>query len=273
MLHRTGPSGGNRSVPALELPSVAINVVRVLEEDPELAASLDEAERAIATQHLVAAEIRIGKGVWEADHPLGGNRADLGFLVLDGLLVRETVVGRHTTAELLGNGDLLRPWDQVDETPEAPVTARHQWRVLQPTRLAVLDARFATLCSRLPSITAELLSRTLRRSRLLGLLLALSAMPRLDARLLALMWHLADRWGKVGPDGVHVPLRLTHATLAQLVGAQRPSVTSALQNLEGRGLISRLPEGGGWLLLGDPPGDPEKALADLEAGARFTRTS
>ena len=240
---------------------VAINVVRVLDEDPGLASSLDDGDRAIAAQHLVAAEFRIPRGPWHPDHPLGQSTADLGFLVLDGLLVRETVIGRHTTAELLGSGDLLRPWDHSEDAPDAPIDAHNAWRVLQPTRLAVLDARFAALCSRLPSITAELLSRTLRRSRLLGLLLALSAMPRLDARLLALLWHLADRWGTVGPDGTHVPLRLTHATLAQLVGAQRPSVTSALRTLEERGLLRRLPEGGGWLLFGEPPGDPEQALA------------
>ena len=240
---------------------MAINVVRVLEEDPGLGATLDDAERAVATQHLVAAEMRVARGVWEPTHPLGQSRADLGYLVLDGLLVRETMIGRHTTAELLGAGDLLRPWDQAEAAPDAPIETRNAWRVLQPARMAILDARFATLCSRLPPITAELLGRTLRRSRLLGLLLALSAMPRLDARLLALLWHLADRWGTVGPKGTHVPLRLTHATLAQLVGAQRPSVTSALRALEDRGLLSRVPHGGGFLLLGDPPGDPEQALA------------
>jgi CRP/FNR family cyclic AMP-dependent transcriptional regulator len=244
---------------------VAINVVRVLEEDPGLGASLDDAERAVATQHLVAAELRVARGLWEPTHPLGHSRADLGYLVLDGLLVRETTLGRHTTAELLGAGDLVRPWDQSESAPDAPIETHAAWRVLQPARLAILDARFAALCSRLPPITAELLARTLRRSRLLGLLLALSAMPRLDARLLALLWHLADRWGTVGPNGTHVPLRLTHATLAQLVGAQRPSVTSALRSLEERGLLSRVPHGGGFLLLGGPPGDPEQALAAAEA--------
>jgi CRP/FNR family cyclic AMP-dependent transcriptional regulator len=240
---------------------VAINVVRVLDEDPGLATSLDDAERAIAAQHLVAAEVRVPRGPWAPDHPLGQSRSDLGFLVLDGLLVRETVIGRHTTAELLGAGDLLRPWDQSDDTADAPIDTASSWRVLQPLRLAVLDARFAALCSRIPSLTAELLSRTLRRSRLLAVLLALSAMPRLDARLLALLWHLADRWGTVGPEGTHVPLRLTHATLAQLVGAQRPSVTSALRGLEQRGLLARVADGGGWLLYGEPPGDAEQALA------------
>jgi CRP-like cAMP-binding protein len=240
---------------------LAPNVVHVLEEDPQLASALDEAEHAVAARHLVAAELRLPRGPWKADHPLGGSPGDLGFLILDGFLVRETVVGRHSTAELLGQGDLLRPWDHAEDAGGAPVDAESAWRVLQPARLAVLDARFAALCTRLPTLTAELLSRTLRRSRLLGMLLALSAMPRLDARLLALLWHLADRWGTVGPDGTTVPLKLTHATLAQLVGAQRPSVTSALRTLEERHLVRRLPEGGGWLLLGDPPGDPEQALA------------
>jgi CRP/FNR family transcriptional regulator, cyclic AMP receptor protein len=177
-------------------------------------------------------------------------------------MVRETAVGRHTTGELLGQGDLLRPWDHPEDAPDAPVEAANAWRVLQPARLAVLDARFAALCGRLPTVTAELMSRTLRRSRLLGMLLALSAMPRLDARLLALLWHLADRWGTVGRDGTTVPLRLTHATLAQLVGAQRPSVTSALRGLERRGMLSRVPDG--WLLHGDPPGDAEQALDGAE---------
>ena len=245
---------------------MAITVVRVLEEDPGLAASLDDAERAVAAQHLIAAEMKVPRGPWTGAHSLGQTRGDLGFLVLDGLIVRETVIGRHTTAELLGAGDLLRPWDQQgEEGPEAPIETRHAWRILQPARFAVLDARFAALCSRLPPVTAELLSRTLRRSRLLSLLLGLSAMPRLDARLLALLWHLADRWGTVRPEGTLVPLRLTHATLAQLVGAQRPSVTSALTSLEQRGLLSKLPHGGGWLLLGDPPGDPEQALAQHDS--------
>lgn len=236
------------------------NVVLVLKEDPQLAAALDPSEFAVAAQHLAAAELRVPRGSWTPDHPLGSHPGDLGFLVLDGLMVRETLIGRHTTGELLGTGDVLRPWDHAEDASGAPVEAANAWRVLQPTRLAVLDARFAALCGRLPSLTSELMSRTLRRSRLLSVSLALSAMPRLDARLLALLWHLADRWGSVGPDGTVVPLRLTHATLAQLVGAQRPSVTSALRTLERRGLVRRIPDG--WLLLGDPPGDVERALDD-----------
>ncbi len=239
---------------------MAPRVVHVLDEDPALCDGLGDADRSLATQHLVAAELRVPVGDWLPDHPLGDASGDLGFLVLDGLLTRDTRIGRHEIAELLGSGDLLRPWDHV-EGEDSPIAWRHHWRVLEPTRLAVLDARFGAIAGRFPVITARLISRTLQRSRLAGLMLAVSAMPRLDERLLTVMWALADRWGRVGPEGTTVPLPLTHATIARLVGAKRPSVTSALKVLEERGFLARPVSGPGWVLLGDPPGEAGRALA------------
>ncbi|MGZ6696318.1 MAG: helix-turn-helix domain-containing protein, partial [Solirubrobacteraceae bacterium] len=51
-------------------------------------------------------------------------------------------------------------------------------------------------------------------------------------------------------EGVRLPLALPHRTLATLVGARRPSVTTALSGLARDGLVERTPEG--WLLHGDP---------------------
>lgn len=241
------------------MPAVPPAVVHVLAEDRGLGAHLPPEELPAATQHLVAAELRLPEGAWNPTGVLGTATGDLGFLVVDGLVSREVRVGRHACAELLGTADVLRPWD-LDDGRQAPVRHETSWRVLQPARLAVLDARFASLAGRFPPLVAELMSRVLRRSRDLSLLLAIAAMPRLDARLLAALWHLADRWGHVGPDGTLLPVRLTHETLAGLVGAQRPSVTTALRTLERSGALRRDP-GGGWLLLGDPPGDAEQAVA------------
>ena len=70
--------------------------------------------------------------------------------------------------------------------------------------------------------------------------------------MLAALWNLADRWGRVGPDGVRIPLRLTHDALAELVGARRPSVSNAMGRLRRRGLISDHAEGG-WVLHASPP--------------------
>lgn len=234
-------------------------LVHVVAEDRRLGAPLAPDELAGATQHLVAAELRLPEGPWAVEHSLGAASGDLGFLVLEGLLSREVRVGRHACAELLGPGDVLRPWDE-NEGGGAPVRHESAWRVLQAARLAVLDARFASLAGRFPPIVSELMSRTLRRSRDLAVLLAIAGMPRLDARLLAALWHLADRWGHVGPEGTLLPVRLTHETLAGLVGAQRPSVTTALRTLERLGALQRDARGG-WLLLGDPPGDAERAVA------------
>ncbi|MDQ3740859.1 MAG: hypothetical protein M3389_07930, partial [Actinomycetota bacterium] len=163
-------------------------VVHVLAEDRRLGAHLPPDELPAATQQLVAAEVRLPEGPWEAEHALGSSPGDLGFLVVEGMLSRDLKVGRHGCAELLGPSDVLRPWD-VDDGSAAPVRHDSSWRVHQPARLAVLDARFAALAGRFPPLVAELLSRTLRRSRELAVLLAISAMPRLDARLLAALWH------------------------------------------------------------------------------------
>ena len=245
------------------MPAVPPAVVHVLAEDRRLAAQLSQEDLAGATQHLVAAEVRVPDGPWRPQHPLGAAPGDLGFLIVDGLLSRDVRVGRHGCADLLGPGDVLRPWD-IEDGGAAPLRHEFAWRVLQPARLAVLDARFTALAGRFPPLIAELMSRTLRRTRDLVVLLAIAGMPRLDARLLAALWHLADRWGHVGHDGTLLPLRLTHETLAGLVGAQRPSVTTALRALERRGALRR-DAGGGWLLLGDPPGDAERAV--LEAAS------
>ena len=252
------------------VPAVPQAVIHVLAEDRRLAAQLPPGDLAAAKQHLVAGELRLPEGPWRPEHPLGAAAGDLGFLVVDGLLSRDVRVGRHACADLLGAGDVLRPWDAAEDGIAAPVRHEFAWRVIQPARLAVLDARFAALAGRFPPLVAELMSRALRRSRDLAVLLAIAGMPRLDARLLAALWHLADRWGHVGPEGTLLPVRLTHETLAGLVGAQRPSVTTALRALERRGALRR-DAAAGWLLLGDPPGDAERALSDRTEPARFAR--
>jgi DNA-binding GntR family transcriptional regulator len=63
---------------------------------------------------------------------------------------------------------------------------------------------------------------------------------------------LAERWGRVTPEGVVVPLPLGHQRLADLVGASRQSVTTAMGGLTRDGAISRR-DNGDWVLHGEPP--------------------
>jgi CRP-like cAMP-binding protein len=98
-----------------------------------------------------------------------------------------------------------------------------------------------------------MLARAVRRARNLAVNMAIVHQARVDVRLHMLFWQLASRFGRVRGDGVIVPLRLTHALLAELVAARRPTVTSALSALAREGRIRALEDG--WLLSGDPPGE------------------
>jgi CRP/FNR family cyclic AMP-dependent transcriptional regulator len=78
---------------------------------------------------------------------------------------------------------------------------------------------------------------------------AISQLPRVEDRLLALMWSLADSRGIVRSNGIHVPLALTHETLSRMIGARRPTVSLGLKTLSQRGLLSA--DGDGWLIARD----------------------
>jgi hypothetical protein len=180
----------------------------------------------------------------------------LGLLVLGGMLCRTVTAGQDSTTELLGAGDLLRPWD--DENDSMALNGCVTWQVVDGARLALLDRRFTESIAPWPELYDALMGRALRRSRVQAHLNATSNVKRVDIRLLALLWYIAERWGRMTARGAVVTSHLTHAQLASLVGARRPSVTTSLGRLEDRGLIAR--EGEGILVL-----DPRAVTAELDA--------
>jgi hypothetical protein len=224
--------------------------IRLLEADPELGTLLAPARRAEAERDLIVRTHRLSVGPWDVSRLSGASADHVGLLVLDGVLARELVVADHVSAELLGPGDLVRPWQGAGTAGLLPVRA--VWSVLSTVTLAVLDRRFAAEAARYPEITAALFDRLGERSLRLATTQAISQLTRVDRRLKALFWHLAERWGRVSGDGVVVPLALTHRILGQLVGARRPTVSTALSELAERQELVRRPDGS-WLLRGDPP--------------------
>src|SRR5581483_4959982 len=91
--------------------------------------------------------------------------AGIGLLILDGLLIRRIGIDGRFGAELLGEGDLLRPWEQAQADWAAAPTVG--WRALAATRLAILDYRVAHRFAHYPGLTGQLVARALRRSRYL----------------------------------------------------------------------------------------------------------
>lgn len=231
----------------------------LLDVDPDLAGGLEDQQLEVARRQGVAAVIKLDTSGWDPSKiDNTGKEGWLGLFVVDGLLLRRVTVGRRSACELFGPGDLIRPWDTDGEY--APLMISVDWQVLKPARLAVLDTAFAVRIAPWPRITSRIVGRVAQRARYLALTQAVTHLPRVYSRLLILFWLLAERWGRVSPDGVRVTLPLTHEVLAMLVGAHRPPATIALQRLSRAGLLVRERQDT-WLLthlaierLGEPKG-------------------
>jgi len=221
----------------------------VLDEDPELGDAVPAEQRDAAVQASVARTLLVDRGSWDARVPARDTSGGYGMLVLGGLLVRRVGTRDRFAAELLGPGDLVRPLEHDGEGATLPFEAT--WRVLHPLRLAILDRRWSLRMSRYPDVGVALTARALLRSRRLANMFAIATYPHLDDRLRLLLWELADRYGRVRPDGVHVPVQMTHEIISELAAARRPSVSAALSRLAAAGHVQRIDDG--WLLHQDPP--------------------
>jgi CRP-like cAMP-binding protein len=235
-----------------------METVRLLELDPDLARGVAEADQERATQALVAGCYEIPRGPWQIQQPSSEVGA-YGLLVARGLLSLRTSIAERATLEILGQGELLRPWVQLGAEMTAPPTAG--WQVLEPASIVVLDKRFALAAGEWPEVAAALMHRLVLRSRRLCYQLAVNTAPQVEQRLLYSLWALADRWGRVTEEGTLIELRLTHQQVAELVAAQRPSVSTALNRLRDERKISYGRER--FLLRGDVPGEVERLRGQL----------
>lgn len=229
--------------------------VRLFEQEPDLLRALPEADRERAERFAVVPAVHVQPGSFDPRR-LGQPR--WGALILDGLVAREITVAGTAAAELLGAGDVVVPGGPG---PDEILTSSARWTVLEPLHIAVLDDHFHVVVRHWPQIATCLLERVDRRATRLSVAQAISHLTRVDTRVLVMLWTLAGRWGRVGPGGVTLPLRLTHRTLARLVGARRPSVTTAISELARRDLVVRHDDGS-WLLRGPAPQELERVGMD-----------
>ena len=165
------------------------------------------------------------------------------LIVTEGLLMRELLVASTVAAELAGPGDVVglrRPEGEL-------VPSVLRFTVVAPSRVVVLDPELQDRLHGNAELSVQLLGRSIHQTERLALHRAVLQLPHVEQRVLAVLWLLAERWGRVAPAGVLVPISLTHQTLGALVGARRPTVSLALKALAAEGLVTRRPDGG-WLL-------------------------
>lgn len=237
----------------------------VLREDPELADAIPVDRREQALEDCTAPELWIQPGPWAGRGSLGF-RGGIGVLVLRGLMIRRVGIQGRFGAEVIGEGDLLRP-NEESVSPMLPLTT--EWSIVLPTRVAALDRTFEQRIAQYPELARALVARAIQRSKNLAVNMAIVHQARVDVRLHMLLWHLAGRWGRVRSDGTVLRLRLTHATLADLVAARRPTVTTALSELSRRGLLTT--DGEHWVLPGEAPN--ELLAYAREANRRASKTA
>ena len=229
----------------------ASETVRLLEADPDLGALLTGPRRDEAERDLTVRRHDVPAGTWDVER-------------LERRLARPRRAAAARRRPLARAGG-RRPGERRaarPRRPRAPVADRQprqpaarRGRVVGPDRRSTWRSWTAAspptsrATRRSPPCCFDRLGE---RSVRLGTTQAISQLTRVDRRLRALFWHLAERWGRVSSQGVIVPLALTHRILGQLVGARRPTVSTALAELAEREELVRRPDGS-WLLRGDPP--------------------
>jgi CRP/FNR family transcriptional regulator, cyclic AMP receptor protein len=207
----------------------------LLDADDDLAEAFDLRMRLAARQVVTAAVVEAPVGECDLDPWFAAAEHGPGLLVVDGVMAVDARVGDRTATELVGSGDLLQPRIHA---PEDILEYVASWRALTTARLAVLDAGFAERSRPWPQIQHELLRRAGQRAADLDVLRAIASQPRLEVRLVLVLWHFARRWGRVEHTGIHLCLPLTHRLLGQIIGAERPSVSHALARLSRSGLVT-----------------------------------
>lgn len=221
--------------------------VRLLDIEPDLGRYLTPADlETLDGLQVPTLEIPTG----EAD--LAGlmtSHRSFGMLILDGLLVRRLVVGDQASLRLLGPGDLVGP----GLGPPTVLVSDQGWRVAAAARVALLDREVLLAAHRAPRLAAGLHARSCDQTDRVAVLLAISQLPRVEDRVLSLLWLLAESWGQVTAHGTALRLHLTHETIGGLIGARRSTVTLALGQLADDGAILRHERG--WLLLEPPPAE------------------
>jgi CRP/FNR family transcriptional regulator, cyclic AMP receptor protein len=230
--------------------------IPLLEADADIGRYLTAEERA-AAETLTVPCVTLEAGHVDVRGLLERN-ACFGAFVVSGMLVTHLRVGEQAGMRILGPGDVV----SLGTVPASMLLVDSGCRAVSTTRLAMLGKDVLVGAHRWPRLVAGLHARTAEQIERVAVQLAICQLPRVEDRLLALFWLLAEQWGRVTPGGTVLPLALTHETLGALVGARRPTVTLALGELSDRGAVLR--QGRSWLLV-EPLTKPTREVDEPHA--------
>jgi CRP/FNR family cyclic AMP-dependent transcriptional regulator len=192
---------------------------------------------------LAEVTLDVRAGVWDPRTTWDAGRGWFTVLVLDGLLVGEASLDGVAAAHLRMAGDLVDPVAPREHVLSSEAVT---WRVLEDARLAILGRRFLAATREHPGLTLALYRRQADQLDRAFRLAALTQLPRVEQRIVALFRALGDERGRIVPTGVVVDLPVTHEGIGRLVGAKRPTVSLALKQLDREGILGR--RGSRWFI-------------------------
>ena len=223
-------------------------MIRLLDAEPDFVAQLGEQERDQVARHLLLPTVTVDAGPWDVralDSAHGVEGKALGFLVLEGVIAMKVAVAGRTCTRLILAQDLLL----LDGVEDDVLPLRWSWAAIERATLVVFDQRLMVVTRRWPSLMTAIINRGALQARHALLQQAISQLPRVEDRLLGLLWAVADRRGVVRGSQIRIDLAITHETFAELIGARRPTVSLGLKKLAEDGLVSQ--DSRGWLIARD----------------------
>ena len=233
-------------------PAASAARLSLLDAAPDLASFLTVDERA-QLDHVSVPVVAMSAQASLAVEELLERRAAFAAIVVDGLVLHHLASGGSPGLRILGPGDtIMAPLG----TGPAFLGSSH-YEAQASARVCLLGDEFLVAAHRAPHLVVGLQAAAAEQIERLSMQLVICQLPRVADRVLAMLWLLAESFGRVTPAGTRLPLSFTHEVLGALVGARRPTVTLALGELADRGALVH--QDLGWLLLQRPAlGAPAK---------------
>jgi CRP/FNR family cyclic AMP-dependent transcriptional regulator len=224
----SGTERRQRQRPPTRVPLMAIV--------PGFMGCVPERDISAAALHPVVTRHELPSGGFSPDELSLGSAAPFGLLIVTGAVCRETVLAGHASAHLFGPGTIVQINSDLTETSLSWVT---RWSCVIDSVVVALDDDFPRFLIRWPALGAIVRQQLAFQLEAALRQCALTGLSRVDDRILALFWHLADGWGTVRHDGIAIRLPLTHRLIGRLVAAERATISLGTSRLAERGVLRR----------------------------------
>ena len=171
---------------------------------------------------------------------LPGDRQRLVYLLKKGhiKLCRISPNGKSLTVALLEPGEIFGEIEALDNRPTAAVA--ESLNALEAVTVCEIQHKdYVRYLHQFPEIAIKVLKLVGARARQLEARMEDLAFMSVPSRLANLFIELSEKYGEESSSGIQIRVRLTHQNLADLVGANRETVTAILGEFRRGGIITQ----------------------------------